>query len=245
MDYELNKLEEMETWSEFDETDVPQEAQVLPGMWVHLVKNLESGERKFRSRWVVRGDKQKTDLSLSDTFAPVSRITSLRILLALATMKNLRIFTWDVDSAYLHGKIDHDIFVKLPEGYEKPGKVGKLNKVLYGCPKQARVWREDLKAKLKSLGFSPLGSDTGVFLSKSQTGFTAIDTNVDDGMGICSSEEEESRIKSGIQKFYKIKEKDTSKPFKVLGILVTRDTHRGTLKITQPDTSTPSFRDST
>src|SRR5882724_11823729 len=204
-------------------------------MWVHLIKNLESGERKFRSRWVVRGDKQKTDLSLSDTFAPMSRITSLRILLALATMKNLRIFTWDVDSAYLLGKIDHDIFVKLPEGYEKPGKVGKLNKALYGLPEAARVWREDLEAKLKSLGFSPLGSDTGVFLSKSQTGFTAIDTHVDDGTGICSSEEEESRIKSGIQKFYKIKEKDTSKPFKVLGILITRDTHRGTLKITQSE----------
>src|SRR5882724_11682589 len=163
----------------------------------------------------------------------MSHITSLRILLALATMKNLRIFAWDIDSAYLHGKINHDIFVKLPEGYEKPGKVGKLNKALYGLPKAAWVWCEDLEAKLKSLGFSPLGNNTGVFLSKSQTGFTAIDTHGDDGMGICSSEEEESRIKSGIQKFYKIKEKDTSKQFKVLGILVTRDTHWGTLKITQ------------
>src|SRR5882724_803182 len=235
MDYELNKLEEMETWSEFDETDVPQEAQVLPGMWVHLVKNLESGERKFRSRWVVRGDKQKTDLSLSDTFAPVSRITSLRILLALVTMKNLRIFAWDVDSAYLHGKIDHDIFIKLPKGYKKPNKVGKLNKALYGLPEAARVWCEDLEAKLKTLGFSPLGSDTGAFISKTQTSFTAIDTHVDDRMGICSSEEEESQIKSGIQRFYKIKEKDTSKLFKVLGILVTRDTHRGTLKMTQSE----------
>ena len=44
MDYELNKLEEMDTWKEIDESDVPQEAQVLPGMWVHLIKNLESGE---------------------------------------------------------------------------------------------------------------------------------------------------------------------------------------------------------
>src|SRR5882724_7051822 len=158
MDYELNKLEEMDTWKEIDETNVPQEAQVLPGMWVHLIKNLESGERKFRSRWVVRGDKQKMNLSLSDTFVPVSRITSLQILLALATLKNLRIFAWDVDSAYLHGKIDHDIFIKLPERYEKPNKVGKLNKALYGLPEAVRVWRKDLKAKLKTLGFSPLGS---------------------------------------------------------------------------------------
>ena len=44
MDYELNKLEEMDTWKEIDESDVPQEAQVLPGMWVQLIKNLESGE---------------------------------------------------------------------------------------------------------------------------------------------------------------------------------------------------------
>ena len=67
------------------------------------------------------------------------------------------------------------------------------------------------------------------------TGFMAIDTHVDDGMGICSSEGEESRLKHGIQKFYKIKEKDTSKPFKVLGILVTRDTHCRTLKLSQAD----------
>ena len=61
-----------------------------------------------------------------------------------------------------------------------------------------------------------------------------VDTHMDDGMGICSSEEEESKLKARIQKFYKIKEKDTSKPFKVLGILVTRNTHQGTLKLLQP-----------
>ena len=46
------------------------------------------------------------NLSLSDTFSPVSHISSLQLLLALAALKDLRVFTWDVDSAYLHGKID-------------------------------------------------------------------------------------------------------------------------------------------
>jgi len=119
----------------------------------------------------------------------------------------MRIFAWDVDSAYLHSKIDHNIYVRLPDGYEKPGKVGKLNKALYGLPEAAWVWREDLEEKLKSLGFAPLKSDCGVFISKTTSGFTAIDTHVDDATGICSSEEEELRIKCGIQKFYKIKEK--------------------------------------
>ena len=49
MDYELNKLEEMNMWSEIDETDIPNRAQILLGMWVHMVKNLEVGEQKFRS----------------------------------------------------------------------------------------------------------------------------------------------------------------------------------------------------
>ena len=48
MDYELNKLKEMNTWSKINETNVPQGAQILLGMWVHLVKNLEAGEQKFR-----------------------------------------------------------------------------------------------------------------------------------------------------------------------------------------------------
>jgi len=120
MDYELAKLEEMNTWDEIDESDVPSSAQVLPGMWVHLVKKLESGDKKFCSRWVVRGDKQKTNLSLSKTFTPVSHISSLRVLLALATLKNLHIFAWDIDSAYLHRKMDHYLYIALPDGYGKP-----------------------------------------------------------------------------------------------------------------------------
>ena len=72
MDYEISKLLEMNTWDEMNISDVPSSTQVLPGMWVHLVKKQESGNLKFHSRWVVRGDKQKTNLSLSDTFMPVS-----------------------------------------------------------------------------------------------------------------------------------------------------------------------------
>ena len=74
---------------------------------------------------------------------------------------------------------------------------------------------------MRSLDFIPLGSNNGVFAKKTADGVTAIDTHVDDVTGICSSEGEESRLKADIQKFYKIKQKDTSKPFKILGILVT------------------------
>jgi len=140
MDYELNKLEEMNTWDKIDLKGIPDNAQVLPGMWVHTIKNFESKDQKFRSRWVVQGDQQKTNISLSNTFAPVSHVSSLRVLLAFLTIKDLRIFTWDIDLAYLHGKIDHDIYIKFPDGYDKVGKVTKLNKALYSLPEVACVW---------------------------------------------------------------------------------------------------------
>ena len=110
-----------------------------------------------------------------------------------------------------------------------------MNKALCGLPKAAQVWREDFEDKLRTLGYALLESDPGVFLCKSAKGIIAIDTHVDDVTGICSSEEEELDLKAGIQKYYKIKEKDTTKPFKVLGILVTRDTHEGSLKMSQSE----------
>jgi len=53
MDYEVAKLEEMDTWTKVDRARLPANDQVFPRMWVHLIKNLETGRRKFHSRWVV------------------------------------------------------------------------------------------------------------------------------------------------------------------------------------------------
>jgi len=75
------------------------------------IKNLEVWRQEVQISMGHARRQQKTNLTLSETFAPVSRISSLRTLLAIATLNDLRIFAWDVDSAYLHGKIDHDLYV--------------------------------------------------------------------------------------------------------------------------------------
>jgi len=97
-------------------------------------------------------------------------------------------------------------------------EVGKLNKAFYGLPEAACIWREDLNKNWKPWV---------MYSWKWHRHFPAQICNRHLGnrltcrqcTGICSSEEEESRLKAGIQKFYYIKEKDTSKPFKVLSIL--------------------------
>jgi len=122
------------------------------------------------------------------------------------------IIAWNIDSTYLHGKIDHNIYISFPDSFGKLGKVRKLNKALDGLPEAMRVWCEDLEEKLKSVGFVPLGNDASMFLNKLSTGTSATETHVNNSMGICSSEEE-LRIKV------------------ILGILVTRDAHQDTLKL--------------
>src|SRR5882724_4916968 len=100
------------------------------------------------------------------------------------------IIAWNIDSTYLHGKIDHNIYISFPDSFGKLGKVRKLNKALDGLPEAMRVWCEDLEEKLKSVGFVPLGNDASMFLNKLSTGTSATETHVNNSMGICSSEEE-------------------------------------------------------
>jgi len=74
--------------------------------------------------------------------------------MGLAALKDLCIFAWDINSAYLHGKINHDIYISFPEGYRKPSKVGKLNKALWltrGGTSMAQVFREETQ----NLGLCP------------------------------------------------------------------------------------------
>jgi len=79
----------------------------------------------------VGGDQQKMNLSLSDTFTPISCISSLQLLLALVALEDLQLFSWDIDMAHLHSKIDHDIYIELRDSYSRLGKIGKLKKALY------------------------------------------------------------------------------------------------------------------
>ena len=90
----------------------------------------------------------------------------------------------------------------------------KLNKALYGLPEAVCVWQEDFENNLKSLSFTPLGSDAGVFVNKSARGIMTIDIHVDNVMGNGHMFEQGGvTTETSIQEFYKIKEKDTSKPF--------------------------------
>ena len=120
--------------------DLPSGCKIIGCNWV-LRKQLkpDGSIDKFKARLAAKGFKQKVVLDFSNTFSPVTRITSIRLLIAIAAIFDLKIHQMDVKTAFLNGDLEEKIYMDQPEGFVEPGqesKVCKLTKSLYGL-KQA------------------------------------------------------------------------------------------------------------
>ncbi|CAI7910414.1 unnamed protein product [Closterium sp. NIES-53] len=116
MDKELQALQERNTWKVVP-IGVARNKTILTGKWVFRVKTKADGTiDKFKARWVVRGFDQEHGRDFTETFASVSRHTSLRILLAIAAMKKKKLRQIDVANAFLYVPVDAEIFVEIPHG---------------------------------------------------------------------------------------------------------------------------------
>ena len=98
---------------------------------------------KFKARLVAKGFKQKADLDFFDTFSPVTRITSIRLLIVIAAIFDLKIHQMDVKTAFLNGDLEEEIYMDQPEGFVEPeqeSKVCKLIKSLYDLKQAPKQW---------------------------------------------------------------------------------------------------------
>nr|GFB54403.1 zinc finger, CCHC-type [Tanacetum cinerariifolium] len=101
--------------------------------------------QKSKARLVVQGFRQKEEIDYFDTYAPVPRITTIRLLLALAAIHNLVIRQMDVKTTFLNGDLDEEVYMKQPKGFVMPGnehKVCKLVKLLYGLKQAPKQWHQ-------------------------------------------------------------------------------------------------------
>jgi Reverse transcriptase (RNA-dependent DNA polymerase) len=104
---------------------------------------------RYKARLVARGFSQQYGVDYYETFAPVVRMESLRILLAIAANEDLEIHQIDVITAYLAGELEEEIYIDPPTGLpDSEGKVCKLRKGLYGLKQSARVWYRRIGAEL-------------------------------------------------------------------------------------------------
>jgi hypothetical protein len=144
MQEELNNFKRNEVWSL-----VPRPKQNVVGTkWVF--RNKQDEHRvvtRNKARLMAKGYAQVAGLDFEETFAPVARLESIRILLVYAPHHSFRLFQMDVKSAFLNGPIKEEVYVEQPPGFEDdryPDHVYKLSKALYGLKQAPRAWYECL-----------------------------------------------------------------------------------------------------
>jgi hypothetical protein len=112
--------------------------------------------RRNKARLVAKGYSQVVGLDFSETYAPVAKLESIRILLSYATYHGFKLYQMDVKSAFLNGLIKEEVYVEQPPGFEDseyPNHVYKLSKALYGLKQAPRSWYECLRDFLITNGF--------------------------------------------------------------------------------------------
>ncbi|PKI36228.1 hypothetical protein CRG98_043380, partial [Punica granatum] len=119
MKEEMMMIEKNGTWQL---TDRPPDRKVIGVKWVYRTKlNPDGSVNKLKARLVVKGYAQVWGIDYSETFAPVARLDTIRLLLAIAAQKSWKIFQLDVKSAFLNGVLEEEIYVEQPEGFAVKG----------------------------------------------------------------------------------------------------------------------------
>ena len=154
MNDEMNSLISNKTWKL---VDLPPGCKKIGCKWV-LRKKLKSEGTidKFKARLVAKGYKQKVDVDFFNTFSLVSRITSIRLLIAITAIYDLKIYQIDVKTVFLNGDLDEEIYMDQLEGFVESGqesKVCKLTKSLYSLKQAPKQWHENFDSCMIENGY--------------------------------------------------------------------------------------------
>jgi hypothetical protein len=161
---EMQSIEENSTW---ELADLPRGHKPIGLKWVFKVKRDEQGNiAKYKARIVAKGYVQREGVDFEEVFAPVARLDSVRLLIAMAAQEGWEVHHLDVKSAFLNGELEEEVYVTQPPGFAKVGeerKVLKLRKALYGLRQAPRAWNSKLNSTLAALGFAKCPSEHAVY----------------------------------------------------------------------------------
>jgi hypothetical protein len=120
---------------------------------------------------VAKGYTQKHGINYTEVYAPVARMETVRMVVALAAQRNWKIFQLDVKSTFLHGELHVDVYAEQPKGYEIKGSediVYKLHKALYGLKQAPRAWFNCMENYFVNEGFKKCPNEHILFTKRNK-----------------------------------------------------------------------------
>ena len=210
-------------------------------------------ETKLKARLVIQGFKEVYGVDYSETFAPVSKLTSIRTFLAIANQFQMHINQMDVETAFLHADLNDEIYIEPPWGIDieaeinslpiddpiriaymkDPATVGlQVKKAIYGLKQAPKEWYDRINKFLQDNGYVNNPADPCIYHKSVKGKFKSmIALYVDDLLIASTSESEVKKMKDALRKEYPMEDK--GEPTFMLGIQISRDKEAGTIAINQ------------
>ncbi|KAK1648574.1 hypothetical protein QYE76_066379 [Lolium multiflorum] len=178
---EFNALMQNRTWTL---VPCPAGANIVSGKWLFKHKfGSDGGLARYKARWVVRGFSQQTGIDFDETFSPVVKPATIRVVLSIATSRAWPVHQLDVKNAFLHGNLDEEVYCVQPPGFVDPAHphhVCRLHKSLYGLKQAPRAWYQRFAHYAHRLGFVASQSDVSLFVLRQGTEVAYLLLYVDD-----------------------------------------------------------------
>ena len=204
----------------------PPRANVVSGKWIFKHKYHSDGSlASHKARWVVRGFSQQHGLDYDETFSPVVKPATIRVILSLAVSRSWSIHQLDVKNAFLHGHLEETVYCQQPTGFvdpTAPDHVCLLQKSLYGLKQAPRAWYQRFANYIRTLGFVASVTNTSLFVYKEGGHIAYLLLYVDDIVLTASSTALLHRITERLHSEFAMTDLGDLHHF--LGISVTRST---------------------
>lgn len=229
MEEELEAHRRHGTW-ELVENDEKKMRTTVGSKWVYRIKEEPNGNETYKARLVAKGYSQRPGYDYNETFAPVARVTSMRVVLALAISNDMSIDQFDVKTAYLNAPLTEEVFMDPPEGFGMEGKLCKLKKALYGLKQAGHEWNKTLDTFLRSIDLNPTLADACVYVMRQEQRTLILVVYVDDLIIATNDEGMRLKVKESLLKRFDITQKDELQTY--VGLQIRRDAT--SIHISQP-----------
>lgn len=233
MEEEEGSLVKAGTW---EEVHAPKNVNIVGSKWVYKAKRDAAGNVvRYKARLVAQGFSQVEGVDYTDTYAPVTKLPTIRTVLAMAARLDLELDQIDVKSAYLNGELDESevIYMRPPPGLtRKDGKVFKLKRPIYGLKQSGRKWFEKVTWILvDQMGLTRCDVDQGAFFKRDGDKILIAIVHVDDFTIAASTREQIEWFKQRMEDHVEITDLGTL--HWLLGIEVRRNRDERTISLSQ------------